>query len=285
MIELEEARTLLLQAAPLLLEAVTLPLDEAAGWVLAETVRADRPIPPYGRSAMDGYAVRAADLETGEPLRCVGEIRAGDEWTEALQPGTCVAIMTGAAVPEGADAMVEIEATATGEWGEGMILFRRKTRPGDNISPRGEDAEEGRVLATPGTPLTPQVCGLLAFCGLTQVQVFRQPRVALLSTGSEVVGPEARPSPYQIRDASRTMLAALLRRSGFNHATDLGLAHDDRKELRQALESGLRNDVLIVSGGVSRGTTVPVQRSRREAGQAAVGGSGALGVRRAGAAG
>jgi molybdopterin molybdotransferase len=259
MIELEEARTILLQSAPVL-EAVALPLDEAPGCVLAETVCADRPIPPYDRAAMDGYAVRAADLNPGGDgstgsLRCVGEIRPGEAWGDVLQPGTCVAIMTGAAVPAGADAVVEVEATETGDWGEGMVVFRRGAKPGDNVSPRGEDAEEGRILATPGTPLAPHLCGLLALCGHTQVHVYRQPGVAMLSTGSEIVAAEATPSPFQIRDANRTMIAALLKRYGFGSATDLGITPDDRNELRAALEAGLRHDVLLISGGVSRGTT------------------------------
>lgn len=260
LLDLEQARAILLEAAPVG-NIQTLPLMSAIGFVLAEPIRADRPIPPFDRAAMDGYAVKAADLKSASPdspvaLKCVGEVLPGQPWAGALQRQTCVAIMTGAAVPQGADAVVEVEATEAGDWvAYGEVRFSAPVKPGRNISPRGEDAREGQLLASPGQALSPQLCGLLALCGYTSVTVYRRPTVALLSTGNEIVSPDVQPSPYQVRDANRAIMAAVLAQHGFAPATDLGIVRDDAEELRAALERGLEHDVLLTSGGVSRGTT------------------------------
>ena len=258
---LEEARSILLQAAPVG-GTERIPLAAAAGHVLAEPVRADRPIPPYHRAAMDGYAVRAADLagaraDSPVSLTCVGEVLPGQPWPSPIEPGTCVAIMTGAAVPAGADAVVEIEATEVGEWctGGGEVRIASPVEVGRNISPRGEDAQEGELLAGPGEWLSPQLCGLLALCGHTAVTVYHLPRVAILSTGNEIVAPEVQPSPYQVRDANRAIITAVLAHYGFSAGADLGIRRDDPQELHTALQEGLQYDVLLASGGVSRGMT------------------------------
>lgn len=257
---LEEARSILLQAAPVG-DRVSVSLSDAAGHVLAEPVLADRPIPPYNRAAMDGYAVRTTDLSSassGSPvaLKCVGEVLPGQPWPDVLQPGTCVAIMTGAPVPQGADAVVEVEATEAGTWTAcGEVRFCEAVEPGRNISPQGEDARAGQLLASPGQPLSPQLCGLLALCGHTKVTVYRRPAIAVLSTGNEIVPPDAQPSAYQVRDANRAIIAAVLAQHGFAPTADLGIVRDDADELRAALECGLQYGVLLASGGVSRGTT------------------------------
>ncbi|MCX7599580.1 MAG: molybdopterin molybdotransferase MoeA [Armatimonadetes bacterium] len=260
LLELEEARSILLQAAPTGGTEARL-LSDAMGCVIAEEVVADRPIPPYDRAAMDGYAVRAADIAAASgvspvAVTCAGEVLPGRPWPDVLRPGTCVAIMTGAPVPRGADAVVEVEATQTGQWTTyGEVHFSAPVQPGRNISPCGEDAEAGQLLLEPGAELSPQVCGLLALCGHTTVTVYRRPRVALLSTGNEIVPPDVLPSPYQVRDANRAIIMAVLAQYGFAPTLDLGIVRDDTGDIRAALERGLKCDVLLTSGGVSRGTT------------------------------
>lgn len=265
MLELTEAQEKLLGSlSPL--PPVAVPLAEAVGHVLAEPVRADRPIPPFDRAAMDGYAVRSADLAPeGGTLDCVAEIKAGEAWAGPLQPGTCVAIMTGAAVPDGADAVIEVEKTGTGGRGfagpsTGPVVFTSGAKPGANVAAEGEDAMAGDVLLEPGAVLFPTACGLLALVGHTTVQVHPHPRVALLSTGDEIVAPEAVPTAVQVRDTNRAIVTGVLRQAGFGRITDLGLVRDNADDLRRALGEGLAHDVLLVSGGVSMGTSdiVPV---------------------------
>lgn len=262
MLELNEARDRLLQAlSPC--GPVAMPLGEAAGLVLAEPVTADRPIPPYDRAAMDGYALQSADLgPDGGVLACVGEIKAGEEWTVPLQPGTCVGIMTGAVVPPGADAVIEVERTnyadrSTAERAQatGDVVFLTGTRPGQHIAARGEDALAGQTLLEPGAILTPVACGLLALVGHTTVQVCPQPTVALLSTGTEIVAPTEAPTGYQVRDANGSIIAAVLKQAGFHLLSDLGRVCDEPEGLRRAIVAGLEHDVLLLSGGVSRGTS------------------------------
>ena len=212
---------------------------------------------------MDGYAVRAADLAAGGgTLACVGEIRAGDEWPGEVLPGTCVAIMTGAALPSGADAVVPIESTHIRSEGEekgvpggGQVVFPTGTMPGMFVSHCGEDAAAGAELLPPGALLGPAACGLLALCGRIEVRVYSRPTVALLSTGNEIVPVETMPSPVQVRDANRTIMAAMLRAHGFETLTDLGIARDRPDELRGAIAAGLEHDALLLSGGVSMGVS------------------------------
>ena len=253
MISLDQARDILLRAAPRT-QPVPVPASRAAGCVLAQAVRADRPLPPFDRATMDGYAVRSGDLgpEGGE-LACVGEVRAGDAQWGDVQPGTCLAIMTGAAVPGGADAVIQLEHTQSETSAAGRICFRVGADPGLNIVPRGQEAPAGAVLLEPGAVLSPGACGLLALCGLQEVQVHARPRVALLSTGDEIVPPEASPAATQVRDTNRAIIQALLGRHGFEAVTDLGIARDDASDLSRKLGAGLGHEVLLVSGGVSRG--------------------------------
>lgn len=277
MLSLDEARDLLLtHLSPL--PPVPLPLSKAAGRVLAETVCADRPIPSFNRAAMDGYALRSGDLGAdGGRLTCVGEIRAGAVWTAELLPGTCVSIMTGAAVPPGADAVVEVEQTNFADRPAaerspigGQVTFLSGARLGQHIACRGEDAAAGDALVAPGTVLGPAACGLLALVGHTTVQVHQPPRVALLSTGDEIVPPEACASDYQVRDANRPLVTAVLQQAGFPPAADLGVAADEREALRGALARGLEHDVVLLSGGVSMGTSDLVPEVLAELGVACV---------------
>src|SRR5690349_12943241 len=157
---------------------------DALGFVLAEEVKADRDYPPFHRSTRDGYAVRATEAAAGAILRCVAEIKAGDTVTQPLAPRTCVQIMTGAAVPEGADAVVMIEHTSRDS---DSVRFERPATAGQNIVPRGGEAERGTTMLSPGMRLGYAELSLAAQVGRAQLRCANKPRVALLSTGDEVV--------------------------------------------------------------------------------------------------
>lgn len=241
----------------------TLELAGAAGRVLAVDVRADRDYPPFPRATRDGFAVRAADLATlPATLPVLAEVKAGEAFTGGVAPGACVQIMTGAAVPAGADAVVMIEHTAASAAG---VTFHRPAAPGQNIVPRGSEARAGQTLARPGTRLGYAELALLGQVGQHRVEVFRRPRVALLSTGDEVVAVDARPGPFQIRNSNTVSLAAQAQLAGAE-PVPLGNAPDSLAALRAAIERGLQEDVLVLSGGVSMGKYDLVEAALRELG-------------------
>ena len=222
---------------------------DALGLVLAEEVKTDRQYPPFDRSTRDGYAVRAKDAQPGAQLRCAGEIKAGDTVTEALAPGTCVQIMTGAAVPAGADAVVMIEYTQR----EGdLVRFERAAQARQNIVPRGSEARRGQTILTPGMRLGFAELALAAQVGATQLQCAKRPRVAILSTGDEVVLIDVQPGPFQIRNSNSVSLAALVRIAG-GEPVVLGNAADRVEDLGEKIERGLKEDALVLTGGVSMG--------------------------------
>lgn len=240
----------------------TLRLEQALGRVLAQEISADREYPPFHRSVRDGYAVRSADAVSGAKLRCVGEIRAGDAWKTPLRSATCVQIMTGAAVPEGADAVVMVEQTQR----EGdMIQFDRGASPGQNIVPRGSEVSAGAAVLRSGARLGFAELAQAAQVGAVELQVGRKPRVAILSTGDEVVSPNAIPGPFQIRNSNSVSLAAQVQLAG-GEAVRLGNAPDRAAPLREAIERGLREDMLVLSGGVSMGTYDLVEPVLKELG-------------------
>jgi molybdopterin molybdotransferase len=222
---------------------------DALGLVLAEEVKTDRQYPPFDRSTRDGYAVRAKDAQPAAQLRCAGEIKAGDTVTEALAPGTCVQIMTGAAVPAGADAVVMIEYTQR----EGdLVRFERAAQARQNIVPRGSEARRGQTILTPGMRLGFAELALAAQVGATQLQCAKRPRVAILSTGDEVVLIDVQPGPFQIRNSNSVSLAALVRIAG-GEPVVLGNAADRVEDLGEKIERGLKEDALVLTGGVSMG--------------------------------
>ncbi|MGB9776894.1 MAG: gephyrin-like molybdotransferase Glp [Anaerolineae bacterium] len=248
------------------LEPERVPILEALGRVLAEEVVADRDIPPLANSAMDGYAVRAADVaRVPVRLRVIAEAPAGRLCPVEVEPGTAVRIMTGAPIPRGADAVVPFEHTrlqstsdcqsdfqeiADGEWVEVL----RETRPGANIREAGEDVRAGQVVLSPGRVLRPQEIGMLAALGRTEVAVVRRPRVAILATGDEVVPPWETPGPGQIRDANSYTVAAQVRKYG-GIPLILGVARDEETLIREGVRRALaeRADLIVTSGGVSIG--------------------------------
>jgi molybdopterin molybdotransferase len=247
----EEAREHILSTVDVL-ESELVPLLEAAERVLAESVAADRDIPPVTNAAMDGFAVRGEDM-VGDTvrLRVIGEVAAGHEADTTVGSGEAVRIMTGAPVPDGADTVVRFERTRA-EDDEVVIL--EPPSPGKNVRQAGEDVREGQVILEPGKVLRPQEIGMLAALGHLEVAVIRRPRVGILGTGDEVVPPDQTPGPSQIRDANSYTVAAQVERYG-GVPLILGVAHDEEELVRQGIEQALAREVdfLITSGGVSVG--------------------------------
>jgi molybdopterin molybdotransferase len=252
MLRYDEARQMVIQQASRRAHALTtckLGVGEALGYVLAEEIRTDREYPPFDRSTRDGYAVRAGEAAAGASLRCVGEVKAGDSVTLPLVTGSCVQIMTGAAVPPGADAVVMIEFTSRN--GD-AVTFQRATLPGQNIVPRGSEARAGDVALSPGLRLGFAELAIAAQVGAAQPLCARKPRVAILSTGDEVVSIGETPGPFHIRNSNSISLAAQVRLAG-GEPVLLGNALDRSDDLGAKIEQGLREDVLVLSGGVSMG--------------------------------
>jgi molybdopterin molybdotransferase len=228
---------------------ISLPVNDALGYVLAEEILTDRAYPPFDRSTRDGYAVRAIETGPGKTLKCVGEIKAGDAVTESIAPGTCVQIMTGAAVPGGADAVVMVEFTSR----EGEVVrFQRESNAGQNIVLRGTEAGAGDRALSPGQRLGFAELAIAAQVGAAQLKCYRKPRVAILSTGDEVVSIAESPGPFHIRNSNSVSLGAQVRLAG-GEPVLLGNAGDRAEELGQKIEQGLREDMLVLSGGVSMG--------------------------------
>ena len=258
MIPVAEALEVLLERAPAL-PTETVGLAEAAGRVLREPIFADRDLPPFDRSAVDGYAVRAGDLANGGGrLRVVGEIRAGVMPRAPVGPGEAAAVMTGAPIPEGADAAIMVEHTVREgpfvRWPAGAAASSpTPVRAGDRIAPRGAEVRAGTRLLEAGVRLSPAAVGVLATVGKVQVTVGRRPRLTVFSTGDELRHPRtAAPGPAQIRDANSHLLSARARSLGLP-VRRLGFVGDDPSRLAEAVARGLEDDVIVVSGGVSMG--------------------------------
>jgi molybdopterin molybdotransferase len=235
------------------LEADRVDLLQAAGRVLAESVTADRDIPPLTNSAMDGYAVRDSDLAAESPirLRVVGEVAAGYVSDVTVAAGQAMRIMTGAPVPDGADTVVRFEDTSLD--GDTVEILEMP-RPGANVRQAGEDVRAGQIVLEPGTMLRPQEIGMLAAVGCVAVAVVRRPQVAILATGDEVISPDQTPSPGQIRDANSYTVAAQVQEAG-GEPLLLGVARDREELVQRGLREALgrQADFIITSGGVSVG--------------------------------
>lgn len=237
-----EAKTL----APLPLP----PTPALIGTVLAEAVESDIDSPPYTKALMDGYAVQSSAAPSSV-LRIVEEIAAGKVPSKRVGPGEAARIMTGAPIPEGADAVIPIEKTESPAAGEVRVLIA--PRSGLNILPRGAEMKAGETILRSGTLLGPQEFGILASVGRTTASVYARPKVAVISTGDEIVEPSRLPGPGQIRNSNSPMLAAQIQRAG-GIGEVLGIARDNLESLRSLIGTGLGEfDVLILSGGVSAG--------------------------------
>lgn len=251
-----------------LLEPYLAPLEpevvarhQAAGRVLTEDLAARANVPPYDVSAMDGYALGSA-AAGGASLPVRGLAAAGDPPGGRLEPGTAWRIMTGAPVPEGADRIVPIEAT---DGGEDQVTLDTPPPAGAHIRRAGEVLEEGDELLAAGAVLTPAALALLASQGLRTVPTRRSPRLAFLTTGDEVVLPDSEPAPGQLRDSHADFILAAAHGLGLEPQM-LGIAPDDPPRLRELIERGLAADLLLLSGGVSKGAFDHVRQSLEQLG-------------------
>jgi molybdopterin molybdotransferase len=229
--------------------AVDLAIDEAAGSVLAQPIAADRDYPPFDRATRDGFAVRAAEATAGASLRCIGEVKAGDADVASLEKNSCIQIMTGAALPSAADAVVMIEYTRRD--GD-LIHFTQAATPGQNIVKQGSEASKDQVLLTPGTRLGYAELALAAQVGAAKLRCAKKPRVAILSTGDEIIPFDTNPAPFQIRNSNVISLTEQVRQAG-GEPVPLGNAADEPGSLEQNIARGLHEDILVLSGGVSMG--------------------------------
>lgn len=259
LLTLEEAQELVLERVrPLATEPV--PIGAAIRRVVAEDVQARVDLPPFASSAMDGFAVRSADLPG--TLRIVGEAAAGRPYEERLEPGCAVAISTGAVVPADADAVVPVERVVQSA---NTVEISEATRTGAHVRPRGGDVASGEVVIRAGTMLTPARLAAVAAAGVATVECRRRPRVGILATGSELVAPGEPLRAGQIYETNGLMLDASLSAAGADTVTEPSAA-DDETVLREALERGLACDVLVTSGGVSVGEHDLVRAVERELG-------------------
>jgi len=255
MLSFEDARRKVIEAAAGLRRipaSEAVKLENALGRILAERIVADRDYPPFDRATRDGFAVRAADCrEAGAKLRVIGEIRAGGKFVGAVNAGECVQIMTGAAMPPGADAVVMIEHTrASAKQNE--VVIERAAEAGMNIVPRGAESRAGDPLLGVATRMGYAEIAVAAQVGRGELRVYRNPRVAILSTGDEVVAVDATPGPLEIRNSNGASLAAQAKLAGTEPVL-LGHAPDRAEELRKMIARGLEEDALVLSGGVSMG--------------------------------
>jgi molybdopterin molybdotransferase len=284
-------------------------LMQAVGRVLAESITADRDFPPFPRATRDGFAVRVDDLASGKMLlRVVGQVRAGDSYDLPVVSGEAVEIMTGAAVPAGADAVVMVEYTERksqevnhkghedtqregskddGGIGdddnvldiashesrpkpeekrtEDLVEIQRTVSAGENIVPAGAEAQAGQELLPRGVRLAPAQIALAAAAGKASVKVYRKPKVAILSTGDELVEVAEKPGPSQIRNSNSYSLAALVAECG-GEPVQLPIAPDEEGKLTELIQEGLKADMLLLSGGVSMGKFDLVEQALKSLG-------------------
>ena len=227
-------------------------LLEARGRVLAEEVKAERDQPPFDRATRDGFAVRAGGSVELAGLRVVGEVRAGERWAgAAVGAGEAVAIMTGAPMPEGADAVVMVEHVREAE-GRVFVEDGRRLEAGENVVRRGLEAREGEAVLPVGTWLDAAEIALAASCGRPTLAVYARPMVAIVATGDELVELDGKPEPWQIRNSNSYALAALVEGAGARPGS-LERARDMREEVRERVAEGRMWDLLLFSGGVSMG--------------------------------
>jgi molybdopterin molybdotransferase len=264
-IELDAARRLVAEGVGVL-SAEEVSLTEALGRTLAEEVIAERPVQGFDNSAMDGFAVRAADTAGASrspvSLRVSGESRAGLPASTRLEPGEAIAISTGAAMPAGADAVVRVEETSLSD---GRVLVRADAAPGRDVRRAGEDIAEGETVLVPGDLLGPAELGVLASLGRDSVRCHRRPRLALMTSGDELLDPGDPPRPGAVRDSNSVAIAALARSVGSEVSMTARLL-DDLGATREGIAAGLEADVTVVCGGVSVGAHDHVKQAFAELG-------------------
>lgn len=230
----------------------SISIEQALGRCLATSLHADRNQPPFHRSTRDGYAVRSADLQNCQPLKVIALLRAGQPpLTLSVQPGEAVEIMTGAPMPDGADAVLMVEHADVLENGI-QPHAGRSLQPGENVVPAGAEARSGTVIIPAGTRLSAMHIGAAVSCGAATVEVYRQPRVAILATGDELVEPSEPVQDFQIRNSNSYSLAAQVERAGAIPVR-LPIARDTLADLQRSIETAMQSDLVLLSGGVSMG--------------------------------
>jgi molybdopterin molybdotransferase len=273
-ITLADARAIIDAAVTPLDRVETVSLRVASGRVLAERVLAHADVPPFSRAAMDGYAVRSADTvgatrQSPRRLRCIEQVFTGQMPAQTVGPGQCAEVATGAPMPPGADAVVMVEETSktgTGTGDEADIRIHAAAAEGQNIGRQGADIASGQEVLTPGTRLNASRIGAIAALGHSTVRVYAKPRVAILSTGNEIVDPGQPLQPGQIYDINSFTLASVVTDSGGEPVTYRAAA-DTIEDLSRAVDAGLEQDLLVFSGGSSvgeRDLVLDVMRAKGE---------------------
>jgi molybdopterin molybdotransferase len=266
MINFEEARALVLSALKTRPPESVL-LARALGRTLARDIKARENIPPFTKATMDGYALRAEDIpgagqDAAVELEVLEDLPAGRVSRKSVGRGQAVRIMTGAPLPKGADAVVMVEDT---EKSGGLVKVRRTVRPADNTGQAGEDLKKGELVLERGAVIGPAETGLLAAADLARIPVVRRPKLAVISTGDEIVEPGERKAAGQIRNSNGPALLAMALRAGAD-AKYLGIARDRSSSLRAKLARAKGADILVLSGGVSVGDYDLVRDELRTAG-------------------
>jgi molybdopterin molybdotransferase len=254
-IPLDEARALMRDAARPITRVETVPLESAHQRVLATAIVADQDVPPFARAAMDGFAVIAEDTfgagqYSPRVLRLVEKVYTGQMPTRDVPRGGCTEIATGAPMPDGADAVVMVEETDKDE--AGIVRVFSPVYPGQNVGRQGADIQAGQALLSPGDYLTSSRVGAIAALGIDRVDVFARPRIAILSTGNEIVSPGRALAPGQIYDINRFTLSAIISENGAE-PVPYPTSADTLDDLDQALDTALAEDLVIFSGGSSVG--------------------------------
>lgn len=251
MLQVDKALQIVMENVRTIEKIDSVGLDSANGRVLAEDIFSDIDIPPFNRSSMDGFAVISDDLSTvPAELSIIEEIPAGHFPKKRIVRGTTAKIMTGAPVPEGADAVVMVENTESLK--DSKVKILSKTKRGENISNKGEDVIKGDKILSKGITLRCQEISILASVGKYKVKVLSQPRVSILATGTELVEPDKIPSQGQIRNSNSYSLFAQCQSIGIKPEY-LGIAVDDEADLREKIKKGLNYDIFLISGGISMG--------------------------------
>lgn len=264
MLTVSEAQQQILQTAQPLRPRTQALEPDALGLVLAEDVASDLDMPPHDKSLMDGYAVRCSDLEKGSAqLVVIEEVVAGQVPTKSIAAGQATRIMTGAPIPQGADAVVMVERSRMLD--EQHVALEDKPKSGQNILPRAREMRIGETVLRAGAQLRPQEFGLLAAVGRSRFAVYPRPTVALVPTGDEVVLTDEKPGPGQIRNSNGSMLIAQVARAG-GVPRFLGIGRDHPESLGHLIQEGFRSDALVLSGGVSAGKLDLVPRVLAELG-------------------
>ena len=257
---LSEARAIIDAAIVPIVRTERIRVLDANGRVLSQDVAADADVPPFSRAAMDGYAVRSADTagasrQSPVTLRCIEQTFTGQVSRQSVGPGQCIEVATGAPVPAGADAVVIVEETETNnppEGGHHEILAFGSVQPGQNIGRQGADISRGQTVLRAGTFLNASRAGALSALGLTTVDVYARPRVAILSTGDEIVDPGTPLAPGQIYDINKVTLSAVVSEHG-GVPVPFRTAVDTLEDLSRSVDACLAEDVLVFSGGSSVG--------------------------------